>query len=378
MQRREEAKLHEYANGIESRVESEYVKAIVENVYSIILDMEDLLVPQHPVGVGNRVQEVIAMLQNHQSEDVIMVGIWGMAGIGKTTIAKAICNKIGQRFESRSFLSNIREVWHEKWGDVHLQNQLLYDICKTKGMKINDVDLGKSELSKRLCHKKVLVVLDDVDKLAQLKALVGSRDWFQRGSTIIITTRNKRLLSEMDCHVYMVKNLNEEESIELFSWHAFKQESLEEDFIKLSKDIVAYSEGLPFALEVLGYYVYEREMKQWMSVLERFKMTPDHQVLRKLQISFDSLDDNEKEIFLNIVLFYIGEDMNDVIQKLDARGCHASIGMRGLVDKSLVTIDDNKKIRMHNLLQLMGREIMRKSSQNEFLNSGTLWFYEDV
>ncbi|XP_054781837.1 disease resistance protein RUN1-like [Prosopis cineraria] len=75
--------------------ESEDVNKIVKNVCEI-LDKKDPFVVDHPVGVDDKVQEVITMLQNHQSEEVIVVGIWGMGGIGKLTITKAIYNEIGR------------------------------------------------------------------------------------------------------------------------------------------------------------------------------------------------------------------------------------------------------------------------------------------
>ncbi|KAI9104330.1 hypothetical protein K1719_022902 [Acacia pycnantha] len=81
---------------------------------SSLLRQEILVCCEHPVGVDDRVQEVITMLQNHQSKDVLMVGIWGMGGVGKTTVAKAIYNEIGRRFESRSYLPKIREVWDKE------------------------------------------------------------------------------------------------------------------------------------------------------------------------------------------------------------------------------------------------------------------------
>ena len=213
-----------------TRDESENVKNVVENVCSI-LDKKDLFVVDHPVGVDIRAQQVITMLQNHQSQDVVMVGIWGMGGIGKTTVAKAIYNEIGRTFESRSYLSKIREVWNQEKDQVSLQNQLLSEICKTTKIKINSIESGKLTLMHRLQHTKALIVLDDVDESAQLNALVGSRNWFKPGSRIIITTRNKHLLKEMDSAVYLMKNLDEGISIKLFSWHAFKQEHPKEYFL---------------------------------------------------------------------------------------------------------------------------------------------------
>ncbi|KAI9104364.1 hypothetical protein K1719_022936 [Acacia pycnantha] len=297
------------------RDKSENVKTVVENVCDI-LDKKDLFVVEHPIGVGNRVQEVVTMLQNDQS-DVVMVGLWGLGGIGKTTIAKAIYNEIGYTFESRSYLSRIRKVWRQKGGQVHLQSQLLSEICKATKVKISSIESGKITLRDRLRHKKTLVVLDDVDKLAQLNALVGSSDWFKPRSIIIITTRNKRLLLQKGCLVYIMKNLDERESIELFSWHAFKQKSPKEGLNELSRNIVLYSGGLPLALEVLGSYLFDRKVEEWEKVLKKLKKIPNNKIQKKLKISFDGLDDFEKEISLDISCFFIGMDRNDVMQILN-------------------------------------------------------------
>ncbi|XP_028763095.1 putative disease resistance protein At4g11170 [Neltuma alba] len=363
---------------LSSRDESEYVKDVVRQVCDI-LDKKHLFVAEHPVGVDNRVEKVITMLQNHLFKDVVMIGIWGMGGSGKTTIAKAIYNKIGHTFESRSYLSNIREVWGQEEGKVCLQNQLLSEICKTTQMKINNIEYGKVTLRYRLCHKKALVVLDDVDELDQLNALVGSCDSFAQGSRIIITTRNKRLLRKMGCLVYSMENLDDKESIELFSWHAFKQKSPKEDFIELSKKIVAYSGRLPLALEVLGSYLFNSDdAEEWNEVLEKLVEIPNDKIQKKLKISFDDLDGLEKKIFLDICCFFIGMDRNEVTKILNGCKFFAEIGIKTLVERSLVTIDEKNKLGMHDLLRDMGREIIREQSQDELGKRSRLWFHEDA
>ncbi|XLR09975.1 hypothetical protein S83_037913, partial [Arachis hypogaea] len=74
-----------------------------------------------------------------------------------------------------------------------------------------------------LCQKKVLLVLDDIDDPEQLTAIAGKPNWFGRGSRILITTRDKHLLTLHSIEMtYEIQALNEEESLDLLNWKAFK------------------------------------------------------------------------------------------------------------------------------------------------------------
>ena len=306
--------------------------------------------------------------------------MWGMGGIGKTTIAKAIYNKIGHSFDGKSFVANIREVWEQNIRQVYLQEQILFDVCKETSTKIHNIEEGKNKLKDILCNKRVLLVLDDVNTLDQLNALCGSHQWFGSGSRIIITTRDMNILrgNRVD-EVYPMKKMGESESIELFSWHAFKQASPRKDFAEISRNVVDYSGGLPLALEVLGSYLFDRGITEWESVLEKLRKIPNDQVQKKLKISYDALnDDTEKEIFLDIACFFIGMVRNDVIHILNGCELYAEIGINVLMERSLVTVDDMGRLGMHDLLRDMGREIIREKSPKDPTERSRLWFSKDV
>ncbi|XP_024637724.1 disease resistance protein RUN1 [Medicago truncatula] len=257
-----------------------------------------------------------------------------MGGMGKTTIAKAIYNEIGRKFEGRSFLLNIREFWETDTNQVSLQQQVLCDAYETTTFKIRDIESGKNILKQRLAQNRVLLVLDDVSEFHQLQVLCGSREWFGPGSRIIITTRDRNLLRSYRVdQVYEIKEMDESESLELFSWHAFKQPSPKEEFSTHSNEVIAYSGRLPLALQVLGSRLSDCEITEWHRVLEKLKCIPHDQVQNKLKVSFNGLKDvTEKQIFLDIACFFIGKDRNDVIQILNGCGFFADIGIKVLVE----------------------------------------------
>ncbi|KAJ7961680.1 Disease resistance protein (TIR-NBS-LRR class) [Quillaja saponaria] len=358
--------------------EAKIINEIV-NYISRRLDMTYLFVAQYPVGVEARVQAMMELLGSG-SDCVRIVGILGMGGIGKTTNAKAVYNEIRRDFEGGTFLANVRENWGQHDGPGHLQQQLLTDVFLENKTQIRGLEWGIILLKERLRHRRILVVLDDVDKLEQLNALCGSRDWFCPGSRIIIAPRDENLLNVLKVdEVYLMGEMDLTESLELFSQHAFKEKRPKEDFAKLSRDVVTYSGGLPLALEVLGSYLFGRKIPQWKSTLEKLKRIPNDQVQQKLKISFEGLNDDKlKDIFLDISCFFIGMNINDVVEISNGCGFFAEIGITILMERCLITVDSKNKLRMHDLLRDMGREIVREKWPKEPEERSRLWWHEDV
>ncbi|XP_050249405.1 disease resistance protein RPV1-like [Quercus robur] len=357
--------------------EAEFIRKIIHCILSV-LDNKYLFVARYPVGVEARMEDMTSLLCVG-ANDVRMVGILGMGGTGKTTIAKAIYNKFYLHFEGRNFLENVRETSNQH-GLVRLQKQLLSETLRTSKIKVSSVASGIVMIQQRLRRKRVLVIVDDVDQLDQLNAIAGSRDWFGLGSRIIITTRYEQLLKNLIVDgVYTTKQMSDSESLELFSWHAFRNKYPTEGYMDISRSVVAYSGGLPLALDVLGSFLFGKSMQEWNCALERLKRIPNHQVQKILRISFDALsNDTEKDIFLDISCFFIGMDKNYVVQILNGCGFFPQIGITVLIQRCLLTVDERNKLMMHDLLRDMGREIVRENCPKEHGKRCRLWLHEEV
>ncbi|KAG6681064.1 hypothetical protein I3842_13G074000 [Carya illinoinensis] len=363
------------ANGFEARFIEKIVEQVLYKLNPICLD-----VVEHPVGIDFHVEEMKTLLQlgTSTTTKLLIMGMYGMGGIGKTTLAKAVYNNICNGFEGSSCLLNVREVSEKSNGLIQLQEQLLFDILKVKILSIGNVDKGISLIKQRLHRKSVLIVLDDVDQLDQIYALATDGEWFfGPGSRVIITTRDEHLLVKLGVNYsYKVEKMNHSDSLQLFSWHAFNMPHPEDDFWEISIAAVDYAGGLPLALEVLGSDLRGRSITKWKTTLEKFRKSPDAQIQEILGISFKSLDHTTREVFLDIACFFIGVNIEYVFKILEECGFFPDIAINILVQKSLVKID-NTNLSMHDLIRDMGREIVRQESRHPGMRS-RLWSHEDV
>ena len=357
----------------------EFIQGIVEEVSNSKFNRMPLFVAKYPVGISSRV-EAIKILLDIESNDVRMVGIYGLGGVGKTTIAKAIYNRFFNLFDGSSFLENINENSKTDGGIIQLQETLLFEILGDRNLKVSSISRGINMINESLCYKRVLIILDGVDELDQIESLLGKCDWFASGSRIIITTRDKHLVAPLGngLSTYEVKGLNEQEAIELFSQHAFKRNKPKEDYLELANQVIRYAKGLPLALTIMGADFYGRTKAEWKSALRKYEKFPNRGIQKILKISYEELDETEQEIFLDIACFFNGHDMDYVVDILETCDLYPISGIPKIIDKCLVTVDQYNKLSMHDLLRQMGREIVRQESTHKPKERSRIWCYEDA
>ncbi|XP_050253164.1 disease resistance protein RUN1-like isoform X3 [Quercus robur] len=358
--------------------ESSDIQQILKRIFSELNFKFSSIFPKGLVGMDSRVKEVLDSYLDEGSGGVCFVGICGMGGMGKTTLAQEIYRRIFVNFEASSFIDNVREETRNR-GLVSLQKQLISKIlmeCETNIWTKSD---GIEVIGNMVRNKKVLIILDDVDGEEQLEALAGNHDWFGSGSRIIVTSRDSHLLRRFDMNfIYTVKQLNNDDALKLFSWRAFKKPDPKENYVDLSQDFVNYANGLPLALKVLCSLLFDKEIDEWNSALDKLKVEPDKNFLDILKISYDGLTNAQKELFLDIACFFKGENKDCIKDILKSFGYYPDYNIGVLIDKSLITIEQAETIWMHDLLQEMGQEIVSQESPKELGRRRRLLHYEDI
>ncbi|CAN1270486.1 TMV resistance protein N [Linum perenne] len=256
------------------------------------------LVNDELVGINFHVEKVMELL-NLDSTSEKVVGIHGMGGLGKTTLAKAVFDKASMHFDRCCFLEDVREILSEIDGVVTMQNKIISSILR------NDSD---------------------------------------------------------------AKN-----ALNLFSKHAFGVDYPPEDYANLSEEFVQVAAGLPLALKVIGSLLFHTNKRFWEAKLIELKEIPPAKVQERLKISYNELTYNEKQIFLDVACLFIGVDKELPFHMWNDCNFYPESGLRTLVQRCLLRLNENKEFWMHDHVRDLGRAIVREESIQKPYKRSRVW-----
>ncbi|GLJ34590.1 hypothetical protein SUGI_0695700 [Cryptomeria japonica] len=302
---------------------------VLKNIVNCVLKVMKtvpFVVAKHPVGLDEAVNDFErATIQSAENNHrVQIVGLWGMGGSGKTTLAKHFYNNKYKTMERFGFLFDVREAAAK--GELHNKQKELLEGLGLRGVQVNSIEVGKDMLASELRSVRVLIVVDDVDDVEQLDALLPNTDSLGWGSLVVVTTREFEVLRSWGIStVYKMKPLDPHYAEQLFCWHAFLQSSPFQGFESLVKSFLNVCDGLPLSLKIFGAQLYGNSSKDyWKHQLDKISRILPKNVIGRL------------------------------------------------FNKCLVELDDNDHIRMHDHLRDLGREIANQQSPYR------LWFPHQI
>ncbi|KEH28846.1 disease resistance protein (TIR-NBS-LRR class) [Medicago truncatula] len=335
------------------------------------------------IGMDKPIAHLNSLL-NKESGKVRVIGIWGMGGIGKTTIAKELFDQICSEYDGCCFMSNV-SLGLQSRGITFLK-EMLFSNLLNEDVKIDSSNGLSNNIHRRIDRMKVLIVLDDIKEEGLLEMLFGTLDWFRSDSRIIVTSRDKQVLiaNEVDDDdVYEVGVLNSSDALALFNLNAFKESHLEIKYYDLSKKVVDYAKGIPLVLKVLGHmFRGKHNKKTWVYQLEKLEKVPIQEIDKVMRLSYDDLDLLEQKYFLDIACFFNGLNLKVDYMKLLLKDYESdnsvAVGLERLKDKALITISEDNVISMHDFQQKMGREVVRLESIKDPSKQSRLWDPDDI
>ncbi|KAG0562237.1 hypothetical protein KC19_9G129000 [Ceratodon purpureus] len=271
------------------------------------------------------IQEAISGIQPSEQYGVRVVGVYGVGGMGKTTLCKILCNKFCEKS-------------HVKSSHVELGSKSSTELLKgvLKDLTNNDHDFGNGliedkcwDFLKATCKQKIFLAIDnawpDLKSREEAKKYLKLGKEVHKESVVIVTSRALETLtslgvSEEDC--FAMPSLKKEDAEKLFLYHATSGNRVlnknDKQAIKKCIDLCYFRKGrsndghyLPLALKALGLQLGNRFGKrpsEWVKALEEVKdFNPledeENPVFGILRTSFDSLKSTEQDLFMDLVIF---------------------------------------------------------------------------
>uniref|UniRef100_A0A1J3JNI6 ADP-ribosyl cyclase/cyclic ADP-ribose hydrolase n=1 Tax=Noccaea caerulescens TaxID=107243 RepID=A0A1J3JNI6_NOCCA len=322
-------------------------------------------------GIKTRQQQLEEKLDFESKEVTRFVGVVGMPGIGKTTLAKKLLEDWGSEFLHTMFLDDVREK-SKSLGFHRLHEDLLYGLERSKhdGQEKKDIECPLVSLKAELSESKVFIVLDDVSEKSQIDMILGGREWLREGSRVVITTSRKSVIKEMVDETYLVPGLSDEDGFKYFEKHAFSV-ACEPSFKNLAEQFVDYSRGHPLVLKVLGRELLRKDKAYWESKLGALAKSPISNTIQNvLRIPYDDLGKHHKNLFLDVAFFFRFEDEYHVRSLLDSSVDENASEIKDLEDRFLINICGGR-VEVNDLMYTLA---MGLESSSEYSTSGRRLF----
>ncbi|KAG4974206.1 hypothetical protein JHK87_031027 [Glycine soja] len=322
------------------------------------------------------------LMEALKDDEVAVIGLYGMGGCGKTTLAMEVRKKVeAERLFDEVLFVPVSSTVQVQRIQEKIASSMQYIFPENEEME------RAQRLYTRLTQdNRILVILDDVWEKLDFGAIGIPSTEHHKGCKILITTRSEEVCTMMDCHKKIhLPILTDGEAWNLFQKKALVSEGASDTLKHLAREISDKCKGLPVAIAAVASSLKGKAEEVWSVTLMRFTSSKPVNIGKGLQnpytclqLSYDNLDSEEaKSLFLLCSVF--PEDSHIPIELLtrfaiglgfvgevcsyeEARN-EVIVAKIKLTSSCLLLCVDDKRVKMHDLVRYVARRIAKNENK---------------
>ncbi|KAJ0970414.1 hypothetical protein J5N97_023291 [Dioscorea zingiberensis] len=386
--------------------QSKRIEKLISNVKGLLADgqfsdglfdssLPVEILPATDIQGSTAERKMVEILQCIRDPEVSKIGVYGMGGVGKTTIMTNIHNQLKETGEFDIV------IWVTVSRSPNL-GQVQDMIAKELGCNLSETCRENTLYSAFRRRKNFLIFFDDMWDNICLEEVGIPEPNKENGSTIVWTTRSNKVCNKMESQRDIkVECLHEEEAWSLFKEKVGGENVISPEIEPTARKVAKECGGLPLALITVGRALRKtNQLEVWRSALEELKSASNYgiedmetKVFQRLKFSYDRLSNDEvRECFLYCALY--PEDYliptNALIQHWMAEGLIGEVGswekekdkghsiLKELKDACMIESTANEFdedcVRMHDLIRDLAISITKKPAR--FMVKAGLWLEE--
>ncbi|CAL5421686.1 unnamed protein product [Camellia sinensis] len=249
-----------------------------------------------------KIIELLVRGDESSHNNIGVIPIVGMGGIGKTTLAQMVYNDepVQKHFDLKAWV-----CVSDEFNIMRITKAILESVT-SQTFSFNNLDQVQVQLKQALAGKKFLIVLDDVwnKKYSDWNVLKKPFNDGAQGSKVVVTTRDREVAGMMTTvELHEVNILSKEDCWSLFAQHAFVNTCIDANpkLVSIGKEIVEKCKGLPLAARTLGGLLRSKVRdEEWINVLRSKIWDLPHtksDILPALRLSYHDLPSHLKQCF---------------------------------------------------------------------------------